>query len=63
MYLKNSGKFDGKQDWWILLLVNLTTLLLHSWEIFYMNLIEIFTLVDLQAFQVSVSLYFIAYLL
>ena len=63
MYLKNFGKFDGKQDWWILLLVNLTTLLLHSWEIFYMNLIEIFTLVDLQAFQVSVSLYFIAYLL
>ena len=63
MYLKNFGKFDGKQDWWILLLVNLTTLLLHSWTIFYMNLIEIFTLVDLQAFQVSVSLYFIAYLL
>ena len=63
--LKNFSKFDGKQDWWILLLVNLLAFLWNPWTIFSSELFEIFKFVYLQSFQVNnacfISLLFFYY--
>ena len=59
--LKNFRKFDGKQDWWILLLVNLLAFFMESMNYIFQRIIWNFQVSWSAVISGQCSLYFIGF--